>query len=468
MKKGITIIFLANIINMLFSVITSFILPKYLSVESYGYYKVFQLYINYLGITHLGFVDGIYLRYGGKDIRLINKSDILDTTATLRNMQLIISIVGIIISFILQNPIVFFLALSCVPINMISYYKSLYQATGEFRDYGIVLTILPIFIFAGNFILLFCFRTDNYILYIIITFVSNLFLYFFLEYKNSILFGKIRMFVFRRNILKENIISGITLTIGNFASILLTSIDRWFIQAWMTISDFSYYSFAVSVENLFNVCVSSITTTLYNYLCKVTDKLKIVRLKAYCIFIGVYLVTVAFPVKYIIQVWLDKYMYSIDCLFILICAHSFYFVIKAIYINLYKARGQQKHYFYQMLIVLVIAVITNIVAYIFISQTKEAFAWATLLTAIIWYFICYVEFKDIRGKWRETVFLLICSIIYLICGLRFNNVFVGCIAYICSISIIAYLLCRNNYIDFIEVFWKYINSTVKKMKNGGY
>lgn len=36
MKKGITIVFVANIINMFFSVITSFILPKYLSIESYG------------------------------------------------------------------------------------------------------------------------------------------------------------------------------------------------------------------------------------------------------------------------------------------------------------------------------------------------------------------------------------------------------------------------------------------------
>ena len=64
MKKGITIVFVANIINMFFSVITSFILPKYLSIESYGYYKVFQLYVNYLGIAHLGYIDGIYLKYG--------------------------------------------------------------------------------------------------------------------------------------------------------------------------------------------------------------------------------------------------------------------------------------------------------------------------------------------------------------------------------------------------------------------
>lgn len=466
MKKGITIVFLANVFNLLFSVVTNFILPKYLSIESYGYYKIFQLYINYLGILHLGFVDGIYLQYGGKNIKLINENEILNSSATLRNMQLIISIAGIIMSFVFKNPIMFFLALSCIPINMISYYKSLYQATGQFKEYGIVLTVLPLFIFIGNFILLLCFRTDNYIAYIIITFVSNLILFVYLEYKNSKMFGQPKLFVFRFNILKENIKSGITLTIGNFASILLTSIDRWFIQAWMTISDFSYYSFAVSVENLFNVCVSAITTTLYNYLCKVTEIPKIIRIKVYCIFIGVYLVALAFPVKLIVQVWLDKYLPSLFCFFILICAHSFYFVIKSIYVNLYKARGQQKHYFYQMLVVLVIAVITNIVAYVFVSQTKESFAGATLLTAIIWYFICYGEFKELRGKRRETIFLFVCTIIYLICGIGVNNAIIGCFVYIFGVSILAFFLCREFFVDFIVAFWGYINNMIKNVKGG--
>lgn len=57
--------------------VTSFFLPRYLSIESYGYYKVFQLYVNYLGIAHLGFVDGIYLKYGGREIRDIDADELL-------------------------------------------------------------------------------------------------------------------------------------------------------------------------------------------------------------------------------------------------------------------------------------------------------------------------------------------------------------------------------------------------------
>lgn len=49
LSKGISIIFFTNIINMAFSLIINFILPKYLSYETYAVIKTFQLYISYAG-----------------------------------------------------------------------------------------------------------------------------------------------------------------------------------------------------------------------------------------------------------------------------------------------------------------------------------------------------------------------------------------------------------------------------------
>ena len=44
LQKGIIAVFLANAINVLFSLATNFLLPKFLSVESYAGIKEFQLY----------------------------------------------------------------------------------------------------------------------------------------------------------------------------------------------------------------------------------------------------------------------------------------------------------------------------------------------------------------------------------------------------------------------------------------
>lgn len=451
MKKGITIVLCANIIFMIFNILSNFILPKYLSIESYGHYKVFILYSGYIGIAHLGFVDGIYLKYGGKDFNTINSKELALNTSTLRYMQLLLMIVTLLIAFLMENPIVFFIALSFIPVNMVSYYKNIFQATGEFKNYSAILSILSILSFICNMFLVFVTKTDRYEFYILVIVISNLIVYQFLEFKSKSLQREISHLSFDRNLLTKNIRLGITLTIGNFASILITSIDRWFIQICMEISDFSYYSFAVSVENLYNVSVSAISTTLYNYLCKITDTNKIKRLKSFCIIIGVYLVAIAYPVKFIVSIWLKKYEASITCLFILISAHSFYFVIKAIYINLYKARGQQHHYLIQMLIVLTIAIVTNIIFYFGISKCKEAFAFATLFTAVLWYFICFFDLYEIRGRIHDNILILLSTVFYLLCGLLVDNALIGFVIYMIIVTLSILALSKDNFIELIEI-----------------
>ena len=461
MKKGITIVFVANIINMFFSVITSFILQKYLSIESYGYYKVFQLYVNYLGIAHLGYIDGIYLKYGGKDLNSIDLDELQQSKSTIRNMQILMSIIALIIAIIMKNNIAIILALSCVPINMVSFYKNLYQATGEFKNYSIVLSFLPMMMFVCNIILIFVAKTDNFIIYILVVFFSNLILYFVLEGKSYRMMGRASFFVFNMRMFVENITSGVTLTLGNFASLLITSIDRWCIQAWMPIQQFSFYSFAVSVENLFNVCVSAVTTTLYNHMCKIKDAKKVVKLRSYCSFIGIYLVTISFPIKLIVQFWLSKYVSSIPCLFILIGAHSYYFVIKAIYVNLFKARGEQKHYLKQIIAILLLAFVLNVIAYFVISKSKEAIACASLLTAIVWYILCVVRTRDVDINYCEVILMFGGTIFYLGCGLLINNAIVGCVAYMIGIIILAIGLEKKELLEFLTKIIDYFDPAIK-------
>lgn len=450
-RRGVAVVFLANIINMAFGVITSFILPKYLSIESYGYYKVFTLYVSYLGFVHLGFIDGIYLKYGGLELSKINSNELQNESTTIRNAQLFLTAVALLGAVWWKNPIAIILSLSFVPVNMVSFYKNLFQATGHFKSYGIILSVLPMIVFIINMFLLLIIKTDNYIYYILTVFFSNLLLYIILEHRSVKLFNRIKAFTFNRYLFSENIKSGFSLMVGNFASLMITSIDRWCIQVWMTISAFAFYSFAVSVENLFNICVSAITITLYNYLCKERTVAKIIRLKSTCVIIGIYLIAIAFPVKAAISVWLQKYTASISSLFLLICAHLYYFVIKSIYVNLYKARGHQKYYLFQMLLVLAIVAISDIFVYFFISKTIEAFAWASLFSALVWFFICYVEFKDIRGEWNEILLMLLCSILYISCGLLIESATVGCFCYLIIATGLVLCLGRRQLIDTIDI-----------------
>ena len=53
---------LAQIFFAFTSVVSILVLPKLLSLESFGYYQLFIFFANYVELLHFGLSDGIYLR----------------------------------------------------------------------------------------------------------------------------------------------------------------------------------------------------------------------------------------------------------------------------------------------------------------------------------------------------------------------------------------------------------------------
>ena len=64
----------SNTIVLLSGMITGMMIPNILSVESYSSLKTYTLYLSYVGIFHLGYVDGLYLKYGGRSYHNIDKN----------------------------------------------------------------------------------------------------------------------------------------------------------------------------------------------------------------------------------------------------------------------------------------------------------------------------------------------------------------------------------------------------------
>ena len=63
----------SNLISLVISMIVTFIVPKQLGVENYGYFQLYMLYANFTGFLHLGWADGLFLRYGGEYYSKLNK-----------------------------------------------------------------------------------------------------------------------------------------------------------------------------------------------------------------------------------------------------------------------------------------------------------------------------------------------------------------------------------------------------------
>ena len=73
LKKDIASVSSSNVINLLIGIITGFLVPAFLSLDQYAYLKTFTLYIGFVGILHFGFIDGLYIKYGGRKEKELDK-----------------------------------------------------------------------------------------------------------------------------------------------------------------------------------------------------------------------------------------------------------------------------------------------------------------------------------------------------------------------------------------------------------
>ena len=429
LKKGLIAIFSANVVNLIFNLLSNFLLPKYLSVDSYAAFKTFQLYSTYVGVFSLGFADGMYLRYGGKTLSLVDHRELSVEMSTHRVLLIIESVIFVPIAWFIGDKILFCFSLTILSMNMVSCFKNLYQAVGEFKRYGKILNWSTISGFVIDMILLFVIKTDNYFFYLGATAIKDIIIWGCLEYIAYYhLEIKRPKVLFSLKLLINNVKTGFLLMVGNFSNILLSSMDRWFVKAMMTSKEFAHYSFAVSLEGFLNIAITPITVTMYNYFCNHQSREDVIKTRKLVTIFGTWIIAAAFPAKFIVEHYLQEYLESLQVLFILFATQAIYVVIKGVYINLYKAQKKQNTYFVKLIIVLAIGAILN---YMFVKcwNFKEAFSYATLTSSVIWLFISARDFQEYNYSLREILYLALEITGFLICGRMFNSL-IGIILYV--------------------------------------
>ncbi len=458
MKKGLFQIMSANIITMVIGILTNFLLPKYLSIESYSMVKTYALYITYAGFFSLGYNDGMYLKYGGLSIDSIDKESIAKNFINYFLLIILMTFLVLIVGLFLKDSIVIAFSFGIFSYNILGYLKSLYQATGEFDLYGKSLNIEKIVIFIVNILLLFLFKSDNSNYYIYAQVIFGILISGYLTYKLEKRLHFIKKGSISLNEIKANISDGFVLMLGNFSSGIFTGLDRWFVKILMDSSKFAIYSFSVSMENIVNIFITPITVFMYNYFCKKPSINKINEIKRYVLLWGFIIIGAAYPAKFILEHFLTKYEQANNIIFLLFGAQAFNIIIKGIYVNIYKSQKRQNIYFFQMFFMLIIAVVLNYAFYC-LYPNITSFAFATFITTLIWMIICELRKNNpYRFNISEYLAMFIIFSSYLYTGYRFNSI-VGFILYF-AILFSVYIVFFNKYI--IALYRNYIKPFLGK------
>ena len=452
-RQAILKVFSANFLQLISSLIVGFFVPAILSIDGYASLKTYTLYISYIAFLNLGFVDGIYLKYGGKTLETIDKGVLKGEHKFLFVFQLFVTIIVFLVSIILKNLILFMFSISILPIMMQGFFKNLYQATGNFDKYSKIMYLYTVSYMILNILLALVFRCENYILYCLTTFGANLIsviifeIKFLSEYKNE-----------KTTITKEvfnNIKSGFFILLGNISVVALFGIDKWFVKLFLTVEDFAYYSFAVAMLNIINVLINAISITFYNYLFENKSEEKINKLKKYLVSLGGFASIGYFALAFIVNCFIKKYIPSLNIVAITFAIFPYMILINSLYVNLYKVNRNEKKYFKVVITMLFVSIIYNLIA-VLIFKNSLAIAFTTILTLITWVIYSSNDLESVKNDKKIYIYCFFLTTLFLFCA-HLKNIWMGAAIYFIVYICITYVFNIDVYLDLKRMI-------VKKLK----
>lgn len=460
MKKGLFSILFANVFYLLIVAGTNFILPKFVSVEIYAAIKEYTLYITtYAGVSTLGYAQGVYVKYGGKDVETLDPKTVGTSVFSFFVFMLPIAIAVSAWGILTKDPVLSVVGAGLLSTNMGSFYQLFYQATGDFKAYGTALNASRILMFVAYLALIFIVRTDSLLAYVGIAPIVGVITAAYLTVKLNKRIPLIKNLCFRFSEIKTNIRGGFVLMLGGFVSSYLANIGKWFVKTLMSTVHFAIYSFAVSMEHMVNTLMTPITVSMYNFFCKKPDTASVRKIKDSALVYAFVIIASAFPLKWILEVFLTNYLAATGIMFFLFAAQGVSSIIRGIYVNKYKAEGKQKQYLFQMIAMLALAVVFNSVFY-WVCPDINAFAVATLAVNIVWLIVCEWKASELRYGWRAIVSAAVLLATYLLAGC-YCNAIVGCVIY-CGVGLIVGLtLMRSSFLQVIKSIW---NGVIGKLK----
>ena len=309
----------ANLLSLLVSIILVLILPNLLGETAYGYLQLYLFYTTYVGFFHLGWIDGIYLRIGGKEYGQLEGQLYATQFIVLMIFELIVGVMIVVFANVFVPDVnrlhVIVLTCICMVIYIAKNYTTyILQATNRIKPYAIV-TLIEKIIFAVIIIAAWVFLLGNYELIaigdilgkLISTMVS-------LKYCKEILFCRMGNWKRTFQEIWINLSVGCKLLLANVAALLVNGIVRFAIERFWSIEVFGKVSLSMSLSNMLMVFISAISVVVFPMLKRMDeDKLgeTYELIRNFLMIILLAALVFYYPAKHILTLFLPTYAESL-------------------------------------------------------------------------------------------------------------------------------------------------------------
>lgn len=304
----------SNFISVIISSFLLLIVPKLIGVEEYSYWQLFLFYSSYVGFFHLGWNDGIYLRYGGAEYKGLDKELFFSQFYMLFLFQLLIATIIFVGSEIfIDNKVVFIFKMTAVCLLITNVrFMLLYilQCTNRIKEYARI-TIVDRILYCCLIIIFLMFGSREYEALIVADLIGRFIsLLYAVYYCNEIVLQRFTKFEFTIKEAIRNISIGIKLMFANLASILIIGVVRFGIEHSWDVLTFGKVSLTLSVSNLMLLFINALGIIMFPILRR-TDQTKLSRI--YVLMRDLLMVILFgalilyYPFKYVLSAWLPQY-----------------------------------------------------------------------------------------------------------------------------------------------------------------
>lgn len=458
--KNIIKVISGNITTIISGIVVSFLLPKIISVSDYGFYKIFTLYFNYLGVLSLGIIDGIVLKYGDKGYDELNRQRFRSYFAWYSILHMVFAGVILLIAFILGSAdhqfVILILAANLYPANVTGYFQQISQITQRFNEYtvrrvlysvcNIALVLLMFVLYTGNVM------SVTYRVYLIGLLVVNAVLmgWYIFTYRDIVFGKRDKLMATARDILLL-IKTGFPLLLANLCSTLLLSLDRQLVSMFFSTEEYATYAFAYSMLSLITVATSAIATVVYPIFKRVSRKMlsdQFKNIQAALLSMVFLIILVYFPLSYFLEFYLPDYVYSLSIFRIILPGLAISSCITVVMYNYYKTFDMASEIFSKSIVALIVSFILTVTAYLIFS-TREAISMASVLALLVWYIHVGWGMRKICGiDKRSFIYMLVMGgTFYLFTSIE--PYWIGGVSYLIFFALFSCLYYKKNYNEII-------------------
>lgn len=421
--RDLTIYAFANLLFLGVSAVTTFLLPKLLSVSDYGWYRLFVLYAGFTGILHCGLLDGALVRWTGRDAEM--QSDLLSVGTFFLVQQVLV--VGILLGAGLHllagsEWIWFALSLGLYGLvwNLYAFGQFTLQARKDFQFLSVVTVTAPllslIFVTALYRVGKLGLQPAVWAL-IGANLISGV-----LSWSVVLLRGR-----YAKPEVRKAWAAGVSaiglgwpILISNLLLALVGTVDRFVLSASFSIRDFAIYSLAANSLAIVLTMITSASRVVFPHLADHSksafdNMMYSLGERAVVCFWSLGLLGF-FPMRWAILKWLPQYASAIPLIAVLLVGTVFTALIHILHLNFFRVLGLQK------VLMAAAAAGLSVVAVLVGGATQTSSLFLVAVASVVgmagWWFIsesflCHFTSRKLTEAFRSIVDILIIASVFL-------------------------------------------------------